>query len=149
MKNHTQNVVEKVFPNPFLESQNWTHLWIISLNVYAVYFYCMLSSGVLKYIESKLEPLASLIKIFYKAKRGVELVSLPHFLYEFWRKLFLTLYFINWLNLSSGYSYFVRYWAIGNFWNSSDLSASHFSSWPKSQYKNLNILRMKRAFKMK
>ena len=130
MKNHTQNVVKKVFPNRFLESQNWTYFWIISLNVYAVYFYCMLSSRLLKYIESKLQ--TKVIKIFYKTKGGPELVSLPHFLYDFWRKLFLTLYFINWLNLLPGYPYFVRFWAIGKFWNSSFLSASRFSTWPKS-----------------
>ena len=25
-KNHTQNVVEKLFPNPFLKNQNWAYL---------------------------------------------------------------------------------------------------------------------------
>ena len=38
------------------------------------------------------------IKLFLKTKIGFELVSLPHFLHEFWRKIFLTLYFINWPN---------------------------------------------------
>ena len=39
------------------------------------------------------------IKLFKELKRGLELVSLPHFLYDFWRKLFLLLYSINCLNL--------------------------------------------------
>ena len=35
-------------------------------------------------------------KLFSKAKRGLELVSLPHLLHDFWRKIFLLLYSINW-----------------------------------------------------
>ena len=36
------------------------------------------------------------IKLFWKIKRGLELVSLTHFLYSFWRKLFLLLNYIDW-----------------------------------------------------
>ena len=44
-------------------------------------------------------PLASLhIKLLLKNKRGLELVSLPHFLYKFWRKIFLFLYSRHWPN---------------------------------------------------
>ena len=32
-------------------------------------------------------------------KRGLELVSLPHFPHNFWKKLFLLLYSINWPNV--------------------------------------------------
>ena len=35
------------------------------------------------------------IMLFQKTKRGLELVSLPHFLHNFWRKLFFLLYSIN------------------------------------------------------
>ena len=35
------------------------------------------------------------IRLFQKINRGLELVSLPHFLDNFWRKIFL-LYSINW-----------------------------------------------------
>ena len=42
------------------------------------------------------------VKPFFKIKRGLRLVSLPHFLHNFWRKVFLLLYFINWQ----------RYWVI-------------------------------------
>ena len=35
------------------------------------------------------------IKLFHKIKRGLEVVSLPHFLHKFWRKIFLLLNSIN------------------------------------------------------
>ena len=38
------------------------------------------------------------IKLFQKIKRDLELFSLSHFLHNFWRKLFLLLYSINWPN---------------------------------------------------
>ena len=46
-----------------------------------------------------------LIMLFEKTKRGLEPVSLPWFVHDFWRNIFLTLYFINlpnfitWLSL--------------------------------------------------
>ena len=33
LKNHTQNVVEKLFLDPFLKIRNWVYLWINSLKV--------------------------------------------------------------------------------------------------------------------
>ena len=27
-KNHTQNVLEKLFPDPYLKNKNWAYLWI-------------------------------------------------------------------------------------------------------------------------
>ena len=36
------------------------------------------------------------IELLKKTKRGLELVSLPHFLHNFWRKMFLLIYSINW-----------------------------------------------------
>ena len=38
------------------------------------------------------------LKLFKKAKRGLKLVSLAHFLHEFWRKIFFLLYYIDWPN---------------------------------------------------
>ena len=55
LKNHTQNVMEKLFPDPVLKNQNWAYLWMNSLKFYIVYFYCMLSWGLSKYIETKLQ----------------------------------------------------------------------------------------------
>ena len=45
------NVVEKLFPDPFLKNQNGKYLWINSLKIYTYY---MTSSGLSKYIETKL-----------------------------------------------------------------------------------------------
>ena len=39
-------------------------------------------------------------------------MTLPRFLHNFWRKLFVLLCFIDWPNFLSGCLYFVRYWAI-------------------------------------
>ena len=38
------------------------------------------------------------IKLSQKIKRGLELVSLPHFRHHSWRKIFFLLYSINWSN---------------------------------------------------
>ena len=59
-------------------------------------------------------------------KSYIKLVTLPLFMYDFWRKLFLLLHFMNWSNLIVWLPllrvilgntcivclYFVRYWAI-------------------------------------
>ena len=39
------------------------------------------------------------IRFFQKIKRGLELASLSHLLHNFWRKILLLLYSINWPNL--------------------------------------------------
>ena len=54
LENHTQNVVEKLFPDPFLKNQNKIYLWINSLQFYTVCFYCLSSWELSKYVESKL-----------------------------------------------------------------------------------------------
>ena len=38
LKNHWQNVVEKLFPDLFLKNQNWAYLWIKSLKAYSLFF---------------------------------------------------------------------------------------------------------------
>ena len=44
LKNHTQNVLEKLFPDTFLKNQNWAYLSINnSLKFYKVRFYSMLT----------------------------------------------------------------------------------------------------------
>ena len=51
-------------------------------------------------LKRNCKPLAltSYIKLFYKIKRCLELLSLPHFVHDFWRKIFVTLYSISWPN---------------------------------------------------
>ena len=54
MKNHTENVMDKLFPGSLPKNQYWAYLWINSLKFYAVSFYCMLSWRLSKYTKSKL-----------------------------------------------------------------------------------------------
>ena len=41
--------------DPFLKSHNWWYFWINRLRFYTVSIYCMLSWGLSKYIETKLQ----------------------------------------------------------------------------------------------
>ena len=41
LKNHTQNMMDKLFPDPSLKIQNWAYLWVNNLKFYEVCFYCM------------------------------------------------------------------------------------------------------------
>ena len=38
LKNHIQNLAEKLFPDPFLKSQNWAYLWNNSLTFFVMVF---------------------------------------------------------------------------------------------------------------
>ena len=55
LKNHTQNVVEKLFPDYFPKNRNWIYLWINSLKFYTVRSSCMPSWVLSKYIETRLQ----------------------------------------------------------------------------------------------
>ena len=62
------------------------------------FVYYMPSWGLSKYIKT-CRPLAfTSYKAFLKNKRCLELISLPHFLHYFSRKIFLFLHSINWQN---------------------------------------------------
>ena len=91
LKNHTQNVVEKLVPDHFLKNQNWAYLWINSLKFWVVYFYCVPNWGLSKYIEIKFQTTCFyLLQSFFKNK--------IHFVQTFLRKIFLLLYSIDWPN---------------------------------------------------
>ena len=47
LKNHVQNVVEKLFPDTLLKNQNWAYLWVNCLKFYV--------AGLSKYIETELQ----------------------------------------------------------------------------------------------
>ena len=81
-------------PRPFSEKLKLRYLWINRRRFCTVCFYCMQSWG---RIETKLQTTFFYphIRLFKKIKRGLGLVSLPHFLHNFWRKIFLLLS-INW-----------------------------------------------------
>ena len=100
-------------------------------------------------------------KTFFKTKKISRSSPLLHVLPDFRRKLFILLYFITWpyfiVSLLLLYETFTnvycdclltRLWH-HKCWNSTFLSnQAVFSTRPKSQHKNLNILRTKRAFRM-
>ena len=60
----------------------------------------MASWGLSKYIETKLQTTCFhlVLSFFKKRKRGREPASLSHFLQNFWKKIFLLLYSMNWLD---------------------------------------------------
>ena len=91
------------------KNQYWAHLWINGLKFYTASFYYMPSWEPSKYISGiyylNIYNLILLcIKVFQnnknlkEQKRDLELVSLPHFLHDFYRKIIL-LYSIPWANL--------------------------------------------------
>ena len=54
-KRGTQNVVEKLFPDPFRKGKTWAYLWINSPKFYTDCFYFMTSWGLSKQVEIKLQ----------------------------------------------------------------------------------------------
>ena len=142
-------MAEKLFLDVFPKYQNRAYIWINSLKFYTVCFYWMKSWWLSKYIESIQQE-----TWFYIIKTSLVLKE----------TIVLLLYFINWPNSIAWLLYFLRYWTIclllffvsrlwrHKFWSCPFNYLSNqaaFSTWPKSQDKNLNILRTTRAFKMK
>ena len=90
----------KASPRPFMKNQNWAYLWINSRNVIKFDFIVYSSQGLPKYIKTNV--LTTCICLIYKAfskekkRSGTCLPTL--FFAWFSRKIFLTLYFINWPN---------------------------------------------------
>ena len=101
-----RNMVEKLVPDSFIKNQNWLYLWINSLKCCKFCFYCMPSQGLPKDIKIKVLTTYFTLqgfylkKLFRKTEKGPELVPLPHYLQDFWRKIFPTYIwpnFITWL----------------------------------------------------
>ena len=94
LKNHTQNVAEKLFPDPFLKIRIEC-LWIYHLKFSTVCFYCMLILGLSKYSKNKETSCFYVIKSFFKKqKSGLEVVSLPQFLHGFLKKnIYLVIFY--------------------------------------------------------
>ena len=76
-----------IFPIPFSKKTKLS----ISLDQYSKVSYSLFygtpSWGVSEHIETKLQTIC-----FYLTTKGLELVSLSHFLHDFWRKMFILLY---------------------------------------------------------
>ena len=97
---------------------------------------------------------------FEFSEKGLRLVSPPHFVYDFSRKIFLMFYVTNWPNFIVWLTIIfkiIRNMCIVivcepgcdviNLKLTSSFQLICFPLWPKSQNKNLNILRMKELFK--
>ena len=65
---------------------------------YTVCFYCMPSWRLLKHIETILQTtfFYLILSFFKKTWSVLGGVSVPHFPHNFWRKIFLLLYSVNW-----------------------------------------------------
>ena len=130
LKNHTQNAVELSFPDLFAKffCKNWANLCINSLNFMQFVFtvsqvenyqnmWCadhMLLPRFFKYVRPfyniVYERVKLLLLFFFLKKGSLELVSLPHFLHDFWRKIFLLLYSTAWPNFMA-----FNKWDIGQY----------------------------------
>ena len=91
-KRGTQNVVEKLFPDPFRKGKTWAYLWINSPKFYTDCFYFMTSWGLSKQVEIKLQ--TTCFYLIYSLNKKQK----KKFLLDFWRKIFLLLHSINWPN---------------------------------------------------
>ena len=82
--------------------------------VYIFCFNCLISLGVTKLIETKQQTICIQIKFFKKTKRSLKLVSLPHFLHDLWRQIFLLLFPFTWPNFNIWLALFTL-WDIGQY----------------------------------
>ena len=71
LKNHTQNVIEILFPDPFLKSQNLAYIWINILKFHKACFYGMPTWRLSEQTETKLQTsYLYLYKAFLRNKRS-------------------------------------------------------------------------------
>ena len=104
--NITNIFIEKSYKK--CQNQNSPYLWISSLKYYIVCCMSIVMSIVCYMSKSRAAEiywnsgtehlLLPHINLFQKSELELELVCLSHFLHNFWTKLFLTLYSINWPN---------------------------------------------------
>ena len=73
LKNHSQNVMEKLFPDSLLKNQNGTYLWISNLKFHIVYCYYMPNGRLSNYIETKLQATCSYLAKIFKTRSGTSL----------------------------------------------------------------------------
>ena len=98
VENHSQNVKEKLFPDPFLKNQNWVCLW--SKVLYSLFFIIW---GISKYCDIEIllqNNCFCFIQSFFKNKMRSATILLALFSAWFLQKIFLMLYFIHWPNFN-------------------------------------------------
>ena len=72
LKNHTQNLMQKLSQNLFLKNQNWTYLLINSPKFCTVSFYFMPCWMLSKYIDSKVQTTWLCLKFkFFKKQEEI------------------------------------------------------------------------------
>ena len=153
--------MEKLFPGSFLKNQNCAYLWIKSLKIYTIFLLYAKSRAIKILLKLSWRSLAFTSYKAFKENKKRSGTSLPAS-FSTW---LLNKYFYCYVLLPeqislSGALYFVRYWIICvlqllvnqvvtcKFWNQPYLSNQVvFPTWLKSQNKNVNILKTKRAFK--
>ena len=96
-KNHSQNGVEKLFPDLVLKNQNQGYLWINSDKFSTVY---MPNWGLSKYIEIKLQSICYYLKWSLWKKNQEEICNQSSSLIfcMIFEKMLLLLCYINWPN---------------------------------------------------
>ena len=96
-KNHSQNGVEKLFPDLFLKNPNQGYLWINSDKFSTVY---MPNWGLSKYIEIKLQSICYYLKWSLWKKNQEEICNQSSSLIfcMIFEKMLLLLCYINWPN---------------------------------------------------
>ena len=145
LKNYTQNAVEKLFPEPLLKNQNWAYLWIVWSFIQFVLLHSKLRTIKIYWNWAAYHLSLPHILHFWKTKRRLKLVSLPHFFYDFWRKIFLLSYSIIWPNFIAWLP--LIHETLSNIciaivcWPGCDFTKLEtnqvvFSTWPKSQDQN-------------
>ena len=101
LKDHTQNVTEKLFPDPFLKNRNWVYLLINSRIVLYRFFFIVCKFKVYwNIVKASCRPFAfTLHNAFLKTEKRSGTCHFDLFSAWFWSKIFFLLYSINWPNL--------------------------------------------------
>ena len=135
-------MVEKLVSDPFIKNKNWAYLGINFLKCYKVCFYCMSSRGLRNCIN--------LYKVFWKNKKRSG-TSVPTWFSAWFLKIFCHAIFICWPKFIGWLP--LLHEILGNMcivivccpvcYKFSKLtlafSSSRFSTYSKSQNKNVNI----------
>ena len=111
LENHAQNVMQKLFPDPFLKNKNWAYLWINILKLHILFFLFVYQ---VEYILFYCLPLAfASYKAFLKNKKR-SWTSLPASFSAWFLKQNISLavfYYLTNFNVCL-FLLRVRYWAI-------------------------------------
>ena len=145
MKSHTQNLLEKLVPDLFLKNQNWAYLWINTEYLHSLFLLYVQVEGYQNILKPRCWPFLCHAQLF------------PYFLQDFSKKnIFHGPTFIVWLRLRLEILCNVCIVIICfpvcdviNFENKVSFLIKPLPYITKIVRTSFNVLRMKRAFKMK